>query len=165
MCALQPIPTKPPEGEPKTPDVSPPVFSEPSREPARESFDEVVLQEDTVEPVDESSAEPVAPPSVPRAVRPPLPPKDPMLADIERVLSEDLTDAFLAMPPDKQAAFKRAGEETAGRIREMLAAATVSAKKIFDQIREWLRMIPGINRFFVEQEAKIKTDKILRIKA
>jgi hypothetical protein len=37
----------------------------------------------------------------------------------------------------------------------------VSTKKIFVLIRAWLKIIPGVNRFFLEQEAKIKTDKIL----
>jgi hypothetical protein len=34
-------------------------------------------------------------------------------------------------------------------------------KKILALIRDWLKLIPGVNRFFLEQEAKIKTDKIL----
>ena len=28
-------------------------------------------------------------------------------------------------------------------------------------IREWLKVIPGINKFFLEQTVKIKTDKII----
>jgi hypothetical protein len=90
--------------------------------------------------------------------------KDPLDARIEETLSEDLTDAFLNMSPELQEKFKEKGEETAGKIRRLLEQTKVSAHKIFQLIREWLRMVPGINRFFLEQEAKIKTDKILRLK-
>jgi hypothetical protein len=30
-------------------------------------------------------------------------------------------------------------------------------------IREWLLIIPGVNKYFLEQEAKIKTDKIQQL--
>ena len=56
------------------------------------------------------------------------------------------------------------GEETASKIAQLLEAAKVKTRKIFDLIVKWLRIIPGINRFFLEQEAKIKADKILRLK-
>ena len=36
--------------------------------------------------------------------------------------------------------------------------------KIIDVIKKWLSIIPGINKFFLEQEAKIKTDKIMELK-
>jgi len=68
------------------------------------------------------------------------------------------------MTPEKQGEFKQKGEETAGKIRSMVETAKENARKIFDLIRDWLRVIPGVNRFFLEQEAKIKTDKILRLK-
>ena len=43
----------------------------------------------------------------------------------------------------------------------MVSAAKVHSKKILKAIVGWLKMIPGVNKFFLEQEAKIKTDKIL----
>ena len=42
-------------------------------------------------------------------------------------------------------------------------ATTGKAKKIFQLILEWLKLLPGINRFFLEQEAKIKTDRIIHL--
>lgn len=112
------------------------------------------------EPVSE---EPVAP--IRRApVRAVAPTKDPTLQKIEDILGEDLTDAFLRLSPDRQKSFKEKGEETASKIQQIIEGAKVNTKKIFDLIRKWLKMIPGINRFFLEQEAKIKTDKILSLK-
>ncbi len=108
-------------------------------------------------------AEPVAP--VPRVpVQAVVTKKDPTLQRIEDIMGEDLTDAFLKLSPDRQQKFKEKGEETASKIRQMIEGAKVNTKKIFDLIRKWLKMIPGINRFFLEQEAKIKTDKILNLR-
>lgn len=81
--------------------------------------------------------------------------------EIDDILEEDLKELYVAMPPDKQAEFREKGEETRSKIRQLVSSAKVNAKKIFGLIRGWLKIIPGVNRFFLEQEAKIKTDKIL----
>ncbi len=86
---------------------------------------------------------------------------DPVTEKIEHILEEDLTDLYVQMKPSEQVLFKKKGEETAAKIRELLHQTKVNAKKIFDLLREWFKLIPGINRFFLEQEAKIKTDQIL----
>ncbi len=113
-----------------------------------------------VEPV---RAEPVAPVRRPVA-QPAAPAKDKTLQKIEDILGEDMTDAFLRLPPDRQKLFKEKGEETAGLIKQIIEGAKVNTKKIFDLIRKWLKLVPGINQFFLEQEAKIKTDKILKLR-
>ncbi|NQV90740.1 hypothetical protein HQ487_05060 [Candidatus Uhrbacteria bacterium] len=81
--------------------------------------------------------------------------------EIEDILEEDLKELYVAMPADKQAEFREKGEETRSRIRVLVGSAKVNAKKIFGLIRSWLQIVPGVNKFFLEQEAKIKTDKIL----
>ena len=103
------------------------------------------------------------PPVAPIAVTPSAPPavKDPETAVIENILAEGLEEAYQTMPPDLQIKFKAKGEETAGKIRALIATAKAKAKTILGLIKEWLKIIPGVNRFFLEQEAKIKTDKIL----
>lgn len=87
--------------------------------------------------------------------------KDEMTKQIEGILEDDLTDLFLEMTPGEQRAFKIQGEETASKIREIVASAKISSRKIIGLIKEWLKLIPGVNKFFLEQEAKIKTDNIL----
>jgi len=87
--------------------------------------------------------------------------KDKLEKEIEEVLSEDLQDMYLSMPQEKQKIFKEKGEETVSKIHQIVHATKFNAKKVFHLIRDWLKMIPGINRFFLEQEAKIKTDKVL----
>jgi len=87
--------------------------------------------------------------------------KDEVVQQIENILSEDLTDMFLKMSPQQQEEFRAKGEETASKIRVLMSSAKVNVKKILLLITDWLKMIPGVNKFFLEQEAKIKTDKIL----
>jgi hypothetical protein len=87
--------------------------------------------------------------------------KDEVVKGIEDILSEDLTDLFLKMSPEQQQEFRDEGEATASKIRVLLSETKIKIKNILVLITQWLRMIPGINQFFLEQEAKIKTDKIL----
>ncbi len=89
------------------------------------------------------------------------PPKSESLVKIEKILEEDLESFYFSMPPEKQAAFKEKGEETATKIEKMMEAGKSVARKILKLIRAWLKIIPGVNKFFLEQEAKIKTDKLM----
>jgi hypothetical protein len=84
--------------------------------------------------------------------------------DIENILAEDMEDIFLSLPPEKQQEFKKEGEEVAKKINLLMEAAKISFKKIVNLIRKWLMLIPRVNKFFLEQEAKIKADEIVRIK-
>ena len=79
-------------------------------------------------------------------------------------MSEDLIDVYRELDRVQQQEFKLRGEETAWEINQMLGQARIKTKKIFQLLLNWLKMLPGINRFFLEQEAKIKTDKILALK-
>ena len=97
------------------------------------------------------------------APAPVVPAKSPLMREIEDVLSEDLLDVYTSMTPEQQAKFKIKGEETAGKIAQMLESVRVQSQRVLSLIKDWLKIIPGVNRFFLEQEAKIKTDKILTL--
>lgn len=103
------------------------------------------------------------------AAPPPAPPPAPAVKtvlrqEIEDVLTENLVEIYQQMPPEKQVEFKRVGEETAGKIEVLVRQIKVQVHKILELIKNWLRFIPGVSRFFLEQEAKIKTDKILALR-
>lgn len=95
---------------------------------------------------------------------PVLPMRDEMTVKIEKIMEEGLGDAFQNLSPVAKEEFKLKGEKAAGQIRQMLNSAHIKIKKIFRLIYEWLKILPGINRFFLEQEAKIKADKIIALK-
>lgn len=84
--------------------------------------------------------------------------------EIENILEEDLDQLFWNLSPTDQTVFKQRGEETAGRIRSLLGEATLRVQEIFQLILDWLKTLPGVDTFFAEKEAKIKTDKIIRFR-
>lgn len=149
----------------KSPDSQPEL---PERvEQAQEQKEGMEIREEEPEIEDESDDETLPPPAEPvttPVIAPvPAPPKDKLEKEIESILEEDLTEMYLSMPAELQLEFKQKGEETVSKIRVMVSKTRVNAKKIFGLIKDWLKIIPGVNRFFLEQEAKIKTDKILLV--
>lgn len=82
---------------------------------------------------------------------------------IEKILEIDLAAIYNSLTPEKKIEFKAAGERAAFEITGLLAEATVQVKKIIEIIINWLKIVPGINRFFIEQEAKIKADEIMKL--
>lgn len=83
---------------------------------------------------------------------------------IEKILETGLTDIYLSLRPDKQEEFRREGEKTAQKINSLLNKAKINLGKIINLIKKWLAIIPGVNRFFLEQEAKIKADEMIKLK-
>ena len=88
-------------------------------------------------------------------------PKSEFLLQIENVLAGGLGDIYGRMEPTLKERFKMKGEEVARKIEQVIAHGKYRIQQILTWIKEWLKMIPAVNRFFLEQEAKIKTDKIL----
>lgn len=101
---------------------------------------------------------------LPRHFTPPalsLTPQETEFRKVESILEGGLEDMYVKMMPAEQQNFKAKGEETTNLIIRLMHEPKIKIKKIFELIKKWLKMIPGINRFFLEQTAKIKTDKIL----
>ena len=90
--------------------------------------------------------------------------RDDITVKLEHIMEDGLADAYNELTPIQKQEFKIKGEETALKIRVLLNSARVKIKNIFKLVLEWLRFLPGINRHFLEQEAKIKTDKIVALK-
>ena len=84
--------------------------------------------------------------------------------EIDLILSEGLNEVFLKMKPAEQIAFQKKGEETVLKINELLNQTKAQINKIITLIRQWLAVVTGINKFFIEQEVKIKADKIMHLK-
>lgn len=80
---------------------------------------------------------------------------------IEGILEEDLGFIYEELPPYMQKDFKEKADIAALEIEKLLQKAKVNIRKVVKIIIQWLRIIPGINKFYLEQEAKIKADKIL----
>lgn len=85
---------------------------------------------------------------------------DPVYLEVEHVLEEGLQSYYQTMNPKVQQLFKTRGEELANTLSDMVRSAHVQIAKVVDLIRRWLMLIPGVNRLFLEQEAKIRADRI-----
>lgn len=103
----------------------------------------------------------------PRVLEPePLPvvsTKDPLFMEVEHVLEDGLMPYYQAMNPKNQQIFQKRGEELTKTLTEMVGSAHLQLRKVVELIRRWLMLIPGVNRFFLEQEAKIRADRIATI--
>lgn len=89
--------------------------------------------------------------------------RDEVTVRIEKILEDGVGDAYSRLSPVAKQEFKLKGEQTSRKIRDLLKSSHLHIKKIFRLILEWLKMLPDINRFFLEQEAKIKADRIISL--
>ncbi len=83
---------------------------------------------------------------------------------IEGILEVDLAEVFKKLSLGQRKEFKSKGEETALTINKLLDDTRLKAKKILSLIKDWLQMIPGVNKYFIEQLAKSKLDEIMKLK-
>ena len=81
--------------------------------------------------------------------------------DIEGILAKGLDNTFLSMDTATQQEFKKKGEETSKAIVVILQSAKIKVKKIINLIVSWLRIIPKVNKYYIEQEGKIKAEEII----
>lgn len=89
------------------------------------------------------------------------PKKDKLLVQIEETLAEDLTEIYLNLPEEKRPLFREKGEKAAHQIQQLLESGKAKAKQILAIILDWLRMIPNVNRFYLEKTAEIKTNRLI----
>ncbi len=81
---------------------------------------------------------------------------------VEGILSKDLDEYYQAMNPQEQQRFQAEGEKVSHEIANMLDKGKVSFKKFVTLITGWLKLIPGVNKFFLQKEAKLRADEIIR---
>ena len=146
----------PDEIENKLPPAEMPLGPEVGHETARE----IRPQIERLPPSETINEAPAVMPAV-LTVAAPAAPIDPTVRSIELILSEDMTEQFKAMSPADQAKFKAKGEETVSKLAALMRKTAIKAKEVLKLIVIWLRLIPHVNKYFLEQESKIKTDKIL----
>jgi len=82
---------------------------------------------------------------------------------VENILADGMDMVFLSLDAGTQRVFKLKGEEVSNKITSLLLETKIKVGEITKLILEWLRIIPKVNKYYLEQEAKIKTDKILKI--
>jgi hypothetical protein len=91
------------------------------------------------------------------------PEKDEIIIEVEKILEDGIGPFYASLPDEAKPVFKKRGEQVASQIAEMVRSMNFRVRKAVRLIADWLRTIPGINKFFLEQEAKIKTDMLKRL--
>ncbi len=102
-----------------------------------------------------------AAPSAPKRAEAPADAKDKYRVRVERALEQNLWDLYFALPQGAREKFKAEGEAAAAALRTAIEKKNVKPNAVLHAVNRWLKTIPKVNPYFLEQEAKIKTDKIM----
>jgi len=89
--------------------------------------------------------------------------KDKYRVKVERILEENLWDLYFALPAGSREAFKAEGENAAAALRAAIETKKVKPRVVLSAVNKWLKTIPRVNPYFLEQEAKIKTDQVMNL--
>lgn len=89
--------------------------------------------------------------------------KDKYRVKVERILEENLWDMYFALPAGSREKFKAEGEQAAATLRAAIETKKVKPRIVLHAVNKWLRTIPKVNPYFLEQEAKIKTDQVMSL--
>ncbi len=155
-----------PESLPKTPELSPQegttVADGKTHEQLPESKERFLEQPELKESAPTTQVKKIER-TFPVASKKPVVAKatDEVAQRVEKILEEGMGELYQGLPADKKVLFKQKGEEAAVQISEMARTFKVHFSKLIRVIRDWLMTIPKINKFFLEQEAKIKADAII----
>lgn len=90
-------------------------------------------------------------------------PKDNVTVEVEKILEYGLGDYIPDMPEEARERFLKKGGEVAAQVSTMVHTLNVQVNLVVTLIKEWLLTIPGVNRYYIEQESKIKTDQIVEL--
>lgn len=135
----------------------------------RRAYEQSVEHEDAILHAETESELEAAQATHVHAVNPPPEPqdaqgaKDEIVIEVEKILEEGIGPFYASLPPEAKTVFKKRGEEVASQIAEMVRHLHLRVRKVVKLIADWLRTIPGVNRYFLEQEAKIKADMLQQL--
>ncbi len=88
-------------------------------------------------------------------------PRSGILKSVEDILADGLQELYRALPEDRKRVFKQKGEAIANTITDLVMRGAARVKEVWGMLRDWLGALPGINTYFIEQEIKIKTDRVM----
>jgi uncharacterized protein YgbK (DUF1537 family) len=102
-----------------------------------------------------ATAEPVAPAAEVQ--------KDEVTIEVEKILEAGLGEYVPDMPEEARQRFLKKGGEVAAQLSTMVRTLNIQVSLVVKLLKEWLLTIPGVNKYFIEQEAKIKADRIIEL--
>lgn len=137
----------------------PETVSTPEAEVEAAGGKQIAVEQKALEPKKET-VRPVVPHAVQGAVAASA--KDPLLKKIEDTLAdESIVELYNALSPEKQTKFKETGELLAKDIKSWIEKGKLVAHILLNRVQAWLRQIVSVNKWYVEQMAKIIVDNVL----
>lgn len=89
--------------------------------------------------------------------------KDEVYEEVEKIVEDGLGPFVETMEAGAKDRFLKKGRDVTAIIAGMVRGMHIKTKEVFRLLKEWLLTIPGVNKFFLEQEVKIKTDRIVEL--
>jgi hypothetical protein len=126
-------------------------------------YEDAILHAEAGTELEAAQATHIAPAKPPVAPAQAQGEKDEVIIEVEKILEEGIGPFYASLPPEAKPVFKKRGEEVATRIADMVRHMHLKVRKAVRLITEWLKMIPGVNAYFLEQEAKIKADMLKQL--
>lgn len=149
-----------PDGQIHTPEIHPPLPENQTESPELTTPGRIGIEQEPP-----GLAEPIAPTVSSPAVSTDLGHHlTPMQQQVENILEDGMSNAYQMMDVPTQHKFRTVGESTAVAIVNLLTQTTIQARKIVLLILRWLKIIPHINPYYLEEEAQIKAAKIIKLK-
>lgn len=83
---------------------------------------------------------------------------------LRRILSEDMAELITPLTLESRREFQAEGLKTVSKLEELLRRTHIQLRQVWKLLWDWLKRLPGVNRFFLEQEVKKKTEEIMELK-
>lgn len=170
---LSPLPAEPQTTEasietPAAPIETPVLEAVPTIETAPIKEREVYVEGEplpTQAPEAVSKLEAPSPAPTPVRAAPVEIPKDPIQKKIDDIFERNVADAFGELQPLQQEAFRVAAETAAASVHALLSAPKLEPTKIRAVVAGILQLLPETNPWWVEQEAALKTEALVALRA
>lgn len=88
--------------------------------------------------------------------------KDKVTVEVEKLLEKNLGDIYTSLPDNIKPFFKSHGEKIAQTVVGMINNKSFDGGVVMEMVEDWLKLVPKSNSLFLEQEAKLKTDSIVK---
>lgn len=88
---------------------------------------------------------------------------DEVLRSVEQALETGLGEMVDRLPDAAKERFTAKGKEIAMQLTKSIYAGVPQSRMVVDLVKAWLLTLPSVNKYFLEQEAKIRTDAIITL--
>ncbi len=90
--------------------------------------------------------------------------KTPLRKQIESILADNsITAIYKGLPAERQEIFQKTGEKLAEDIDHMMNANKMNEYKILAGIEKWLGIVPKVDKYYLQQEAKTMLDRVVAL--